>query len=76
MRRRWVLVLLAAAFLAAVVLHFADVREFWQTVRSGRWEWVAAALVLQAVYYFFYTGIYQAARSRQQPIRKCCDARR
>ena len=61
MRRRWVLVLLAAAFLAAVVLHFADVREFWQTVRSGRWEWVAAALVLQAVYYFFYTGIYQAA---------------
>ncbi|MHB0876972.1 MAG: lysylphosphatidylglycerol synthase transmembrane domain-containing protein [Anaerolineae bacterium] len=61
MRRRWIVLLLAAAFVALAIYRYNDVLEFWRTVRSGRWEWVLAALALQAIYYIFYAGIYQSA---------------
>lgn len=61
MRRRLFLLLLAVAFVVLVITHYKDVLEFWRTVRAGRWQWVLAAFLLQALYYFLYTGIYQAA---------------
>lgn len=61
MRRHWILLLLTAVFAIVVAAHFAEVRQFWQTVRSGRWQWLLAALGLQALYYCLYAGIYQAA---------------
>lgn len=59
MLRRLVLWLLVAAFVVAVFSRLADLETLAETLARGRWEWVAAAALLQAAYYTAIAGLYR-----------------
>lgn len=61
MARRWLYRLLVIAFVWAVVSRLTEIEHLARTLAEGRWSWVLAAVLLQAVYYLTYAGVYQAA---------------
>ncbi len=63
MKRRWLLWILAIAFVWVVLSHFAELKTLATTLAQGKWQWVALALLLQIGYYVLYTALYQAAFS-------------
>jgi len=57
--RRWLFALLALALLAFVVGQFTTVSALGADFSGADWRWLAAAVVLQAVFFLLYGGIYQ-----------------
>ena len=63
MTRRILLWVLVLGFFWVVFTRLAQFRELARTVAQGRWEWVLAAALFQALYFVFFTASYQAAFS-------------
>jgi phosphatidylglycerol lysyltransferase len=61
MKRRWLFWLLIIAFIWLVVARFAEIQKLADTLAGGQWEWILAAVALQTLYWFAYTGLYRAA---------------
>ena len=61
MARRWIVWLLALAFLALVLTRLNEVERLVATLEQGRPAWIAVAAVVQALYYVVYAGLYAAA---------------
>ena len=61
MARRWLLWVLAIAFVWLVVTRYAEIEQLSVILSTGRWPWVLAAVVLVVAYYLVYTALYQSA---------------
>ncbi len=61
MKRRWIFWILVIAFVYIVISQFSAIRKLIETLMAGQWQWVAVAALLQVVYYFIYTVLYQSA---------------
>jgi len=61
MNRRWLLWVLAIAFVWLVVSRYAEIEQLYEILLSGRWQWVLAAALLQGGYYWVYAAVHQAA---------------
>jgi phosphatidylglycerol lysyltransferase len=59
--RRSLFGLLVILLLWVLISHLADLTRLLDTLLNGRWQLIAAAAVLQLVYYVMYSGLYQAA---------------
>jgi hypothetical protein len=59
--RRWILPLAVIAFLAVLIARRTELDELARTLAQGRWPWVAAAAVLQCVYYLLYAALCRAS---------------
>ena len=57
--RRWLLLLLVASFIWLVVTRANEVEHLVETLASGVWQWVVVAALLQVVYFFTQTRIFQ-----------------
>lgn len=60
-RRRWLLLLVLAAFAVFVILQFQVIVELGRTLLAGALQWIAVAILLQVVYYVVYAVLYKAA---------------
>ena len=60
LRHRWPLWLLLGAAVLLVTTRFVELKDLGTTLAEGRWQWMAAAIVLQAAYYFLYAVLYRA----------------
>src|SRR5258708_33454833 len=63
MKRGLLLGLLVVGFFYIVFTRLAQIRELARTLAEGRWEWVLAAALFQALYFVFFTASFQAAFS-------------
>mgnify|MGYP001030027966 CR=1 FL=1 len=61
MRRRWILWVLIIAFVWLVVTRFTEIQKLLDVLAQGQWEWVLAAVLLQALFFVVYAALYQAA---------------
>ncbi|HOQ97249.1 MAG TPA: lysylphosphatidylglycerol synthase transmembrane domain-containing protein [Anaerolineae bacterium] len=61
LRRRWLYLLIVAAFIVLVVLRFADIKLLAQTLVRGRWPFILAAVGLQLLYYLLLGLLYRFA---------------
>ena len=60
-RRQLLLWILVIGFFWVVLTHLPQLRELMRTLAAGRWDWIAAAVGFQALYFVFFTASYQAA---------------
>jgi len=58
--RRWLFVLLSVALLAVVVSQFTSAQALGVDLSKADWRWAAVALVMQAVFFLLYGGLYQS----------------
>jgi phosphatidylglycerol lysyltransferase len=63
LKHRWIFWLLIIAFVWVVVTRLTEIEKLANTLAQGKWEWVLAAVLVQAVYFIVFTGSYQAAFS-------------
>ncbi|MGD0863865.1 MAG: lysylphosphatidylglycerol synthase domain-containing protein, partial [Candidatus Limnocylindrales bacterium] len=56
---RWLLVLLGAALLAFVIGQFMSARALDVDLSRADWRWAGVALVMQAVFFLLYGGLYR-----------------
>ena len=61
MKLRWLLWVLAIAFVWLVVTRYAELEQLYAILAQGRWQWVLAAALLQVGYYVAYTAVHQSA---------------
>ncbi len=61
MKRRWILWLLIIAFVWLVITRFTEIQKLLDILARGRWQWVLAAALLQALFFVVYAALYQAA---------------
>ena len=61
MIRRWILPLLAVAFVAVVLASRRELQQLGRTLALGRWEWVMAAALLQLAYYMVYAELFRGS---------------
>ncbi len=61
MKRRTVFWVLLIAFLWVLVTRFVEIKKLVNTLATGQWEWVLAAVFLQAIFYLVFTALYQSA---------------
>ncbi len=54
LRRRWLLLVVIGGFLALVIIQFRALVALFRTFVQGQLQWLAAAVVLQAVYHVMY----------------------
>lgn len=59
--RRWLFWLLIITFVWVVLSHLTEIETLAQTLATGRWQWVAAAALLQLLYFLVFTALYQSA---------------
>jgi uncharacterized protein (TIRG00374 family) len=59
--RRWLLWLLALGFAWVVFSHLPEIETLLETLARGRWQWVLAAALLQAVFYTISAEVYRSA---------------
>ena len=58
MKRGWLFWLLAIGFAVIVVTRIGELKTLAHTLVQGQPGWIAAAVVLQVVYFLCYTGLY------------------
>ena len=58
---RWLLSLLTLAFVWLLLSRLTEIETLIQTLAEGRWRWIVAAFVLQALYFLFYAASYRTA---------------
>ncbi|MCC6148318.1 MAG: lysylphosphatidylglycerol synthetase family protein [Anaerolineaceae bacterium] len=58
---RWVFWLLVLVFIWLVVSQFTGLEKLLKVLEEGRWQWIAAAAVLQLIYYTIYSAIYKSS---------------
>jgi len=63
MKRRLILWLLIIFFVWLVVTRFTEIEKLALTLAHGKWEWVLAAVLVQALYFSVFAGSYWAAFS-------------
>lgn len=63
MKRRWILIILTVLFLWFVVSRFTEIRQLRDTLLAGKWWWVLAAILTQAVFFVIFSATYQSAFS-------------
>lgn len=61
LRRRWLLLLLTAAFILVVIFRFGEIERLVATLLGGEWQWVLATILLQVVYYLLLGLLYKLA---------------
>jgi phosphatidylglycerol lysyltransferase len=61
MKRRWIFWALVILFVWVVISRLSEIKKLADTLAGGQWQWVAAATLLQVLYYITYTGLYQSA---------------
>lgn len=61
MNKRWVFLILTVLFLWVVVSRFTELEQLKATLAQGQWGWVAAALLMQMLYYVVFSASYQSA---------------
>jgi phosphatidylglycerol lysyltransferase len=61
MTRRLILYSLAIAFVWLVISRFNEIQNLGRTLAQGQLQWVAAAVLLQMVYFITFAASYQAA---------------
>ena len=75
--RRWLLWLLVLGFVWLAVAQFNELRNLVQTLARtlthGRWQWVALAALIMALYYWAYAASFQAAFRAVEIERRIAD---
>lgn len=61
LKRRWLLLVVLAAFAVLVITQFGSLRILFSTFLRGQPQWLAAAVALQVVYYLVYSFLYKFA---------------
>ncbi len=61
MKRRLLFWILLIAFLWVLVTRFVEVKKLIATLATGQWQWIAAAILLQTIFYLVFTALYQSA---------------
>ncbi len=61
MKRRLLFWALAAAFAWVIISRQGEINTLLDSLRQGRWGWIATAVGLQILYFVLYTFVYQAA---------------
>ncbi len=61
MKRGWLYYLLILVFLVIVVSRFTEATKLVDTLAAGRPLWIAAALMVQAIYYIVFPTMFQSA---------------
>ncbi len=59
--QRWLFTGLIVAFLWLLAQRFADIQKLVGTLAQGSWWWIAAALVLEIVYYISFAALFKSA---------------
>jgi len=58
---QWFFWLLFAAFVWFIISRRTEAEKLLHTLLQGRWQWVLAAAIIQAVYYVTYAMVYKSA---------------
>ena len=61
MGKKWLFWLLTIIFLWIIGSRLDELEVLGQTIISGQWQWLSAAIVLQFIYYIAYSGVYKFA---------------
>ncbi len=61
MKRRVIFWVLLIAFLWVLATRFVEIKNLITTLATGQWQWIAAALLLQTIFYLVFTALYQSA---------------
>ncbi len=61
LRRRWLLWVAIAAFLALVISRRVEIGDLVATLRQGQWQWVLLCIALEALYYWLYAHLFRSA---------------
>ena len=61
MKRGWLYYLLILVFLVIVVSRFTEATKLVDTLAAGKPLWIAAALLVQAIYYVVFPTVFQSA---------------
>lgn len=61
LKRRWLLLVVIAAFAVLVITQFGSLRVLLRTLLQGQPQWLAAAIALQVAYYLVYALVYKFA---------------
>jgi len=61
MIRRVILWLTIAGFMWLAIRRYHEIAKLAEILRTGQWQWVIAAVLLQILYYIIYALTYQAA---------------
>lgn len=61
LKRRWLLLVVIAGFAVLVITQFGSLRILFSTLLQGQPQWLAAAVLLQVVYYLVYAVLYKFA---------------
>ncbi len=59
--KRWLIWLLIITFLWLVGSRFAEIEHLADTLASGQWQWIWAAIFIQVIYYFNLAALYRSA---------------
>jgi phosphatidylglycerol lysyltransferase len=59
--RRWLLPLLTLGFIWVIFSRFAEIERLVQTLAEGRWRWILAAFLLQALYFIVYAASFRTS---------------
>jgi uncharacterized protein (TIRG00374 family) len=54
----WILVIVLIIFIWIIISRFTELHEIADTISQGKWQWVFVALLMQLIYYFFFTKLY------------------
>ncbi len=61
MKRRWIFWILVVIFLWVVISRFSQIKNLYDSLLQGQWQWVIVAVLLQVIYFSLYSEIYHSA---------------
>lgn len=61
MKRRWIFWILVIIFIWVVISRYSEIKKLADTLLTGQWQWVIAAILCCFVYYLAYTALYWSA---------------
>jgi phosphatidylglycerol lysyltransferase len=61
MKRRWIFWILVIIFLWVVISRFSQIKNLYDSMLQGQWQWVTVAVLLQIVYFTIYSALYHSA---------------
>ncbi len=61
MKRRWIFWIRVIIFLWVVISRFSQIKNLYDSLLQGQWQWVIVAILLQVLYFSLYSEIYHSA---------------
>jgi glycosyltransferase 2 family protein len=61
MKRRWIFWILVIVFLWVVISRFSQIKNLYESMLQGQWQWVVVAIGLQFIYFTTFSGLYQSS---------------